>query len=137
MMRKPNGQFEGGTCVEKLLEEQGPMTMREIAEQLNVSVPLARSYVSYTKSTKKTIYVTTYRREVVAGHLYPRAVYALGTYHDAPKPPKLTKEEYTARHYAKKRKFVSSVFQLGTNTDARRTTTRKRPDLAKQPVADA
>ena len=110
------------------LEEFGPTTSLELAEQLGISRSYARACVSYCKKTKR-IYVHSYTRDEMSDRLYPRARYAAGNLPDAKKPKPLPEKEYRKRYRSKKSTFVSSVFNLGTSVEARRTTTRRRPDI--------
>ncbi len=120
------------TRVLTLIEDLGPMTAREIAEHMRITPSYARACVSYCRNTLNKLYVTKYLREEVAGHLYPRAVYALkvtGEEPDAKRPKPLTKRDYNNRVRAKKRGRVSTVFELAVPVDKRRMTSRKRPDV--------
>jgi hypothetical protein len=113
------------------IKEYGPMTSVQLSEELGVSRSYARACVAYCKR-KKLIYVLRYEREAVDGHLYPRAVYQLGNQPDARRLPRLSKRAYDQRHRDKKQARVASVFALGIPVDAKRVTTRKRPDAARQ-----
>lgn len=113
------------------IEEGGPMSSIELAEYLGWHISFARSAVAYCrKKEPKVLYIKSYSRNEDHGKLYPRAVYALGDLPDHPKPKKLKRKILNARHRAKKRKLISSVFELGEAVDTRRLTTRKRPDVA-------
>lgn len=113
----------------EVIADNGPLSSVELAEHLSVSRSYARACVSYCKKRKK-IYVLKYVREEVDGHLYPRAVYALGNEPDAKKMRRLSQKQCRDRHRAKKRVRVASVFDLAAPVDTRRLTSRKRPDVS-------
>lgn len=94
-----------------LLKELGPMTMREIADQLRIDLDRIRSFIGSTRQKKPgVIYIQSYRRDEDGGRLYPRAVWAAGNLPDAKRPPKLGHPEYNRR--ARKKKKVASIFHL-------------------------
>lgn len=96
-----------------LLTELGPMTMREIADQLKTDLDRIRSFVGSTRQKKPgVIYIQSYRRDEDGGRLYPRAVWAAGNLPDAKRPPKLGRPEYNRRSRKKKKKAVASIFHL-------------------------
>lgn len=118
-----------------VIREHGPMTSTQLAEELGVSRPYARACVAYCKKQKK-IFVLRYEREVVDGHLYPRAVYDLGNKPDARRLPPLPKHVCGKRYREKKEVRVASVFDLGKPVDLKRLTTKKRPDVARQKTSN-
>lgn len=94
-----------------LLKELGPMTMREIADQLRIDLDRIRSFIGSTRQKKPgVIYIQSYRRDEDGGRLYPRALWAAGNLPDAKRPPKLGHPEYNRR--ARKKKKVASIFHL-------------------------
>ena len=96
-----------------LLTELGPMTMREIADQLKIDLDRIRSFIGSTRQKKPgVIYIQSYRRDEELGRLYPRAVWAAGNLPDAKKPPKLGHPEYNRRARKKRKKAVASIFHL-------------------------
>lgn len=96
-----------------ILTELGPMTMREIADQLKTDLDRIRSFIGSTRQKKPgVIYIQSYRRDEDGGRLYPRAVWAAGNRPDAKKPPKLGHPEYNRRARKKRKKAVASIFHL-------------------------
>lgn len=96
-----------------LLAEHGPMTMRELADDIGIGADLLRCYVGSLRQRRPgVIYIHSYRRDEDGGRLYPRALWALGNKPDATRPPKLTHTEYNKRARAKARARVASVFHL-------------------------
>lgn len=96
-----------------LLTELGPMTMREIADQLKIDLDRVRNFIGATREKKQgVIYIQSYRRDEDGGRLYPRAVWAVGNLPDAERPPKLGRSEYNRRFKIKKKKAVASIFHL-------------------------
>lgn len=94
-----------------LLKEHGPMTARDLARDIGTSVANIRATLS---KYRPAWHVSGYRREVVDGRLYPRAMYRAGPGRDAAAPGPLSDGEYNRRYRAHKRAVVNSVFALGT-----------------------
>lgn len=94
-----------------LLCEHGPMTARDLARDIDTAVGNIRATLA---KYRDAWHVSGYRREVVDGRLYPRALYRAGPGRNAAKPGPLSPTEYNRRHRARKRAVVSSVFALGT-----------------------
>ena len=115
----------------KVIEEYGPLSARELADQLGISCPYGRAIVSYWKK-RKAIYISAYRRDTDGGALYPRGLYAVGNHVDARKPKPLSRLEYSRRHRHNKKMVACSVFTLAIPVDDRRLTNRKRPDAAER-----
>jgi hypothetical protein len=113
-----------------VIAELGPISSRELAEEINISYSYARKLVTFLKKEKR-IFIREYRRDEDGGKLYPRALYAAGGGKDAVKMKPLTNAEYAKRHKQNKRR-VSSVFDLGSVVDKRRLTTKKRPDVVER-----
>ena len=96
-----------------LLTELGPMTMREIADQLKTDINQVRCFIGSVRQKKPgVIYIQSYRRDEDGGRLYPRALWAAGNLPDAKRPPKLGHPEYNRRARLKKKKAVASIFHL-------------------------
>jgi len=100
-----------------LLQELGPMTARELAEQLKIKHV---NQIAAALQGSDHFHISGYRRDEDGGRLYPRALYAYGPGKDAKKPPKLGKQEYNRRAKEKMRKTVSSVWDLGIFYEDRR-----------------
>lgn len=100
-----------------LLQELGPMTARELAEQLKIKHV---NQIAAALQGCDNFHISGYRRDEDGGRLYPRALYAYGPGKDAKKPPKLSRQEYNKRSKAKMRKTVSSVWDLGIFYEDRR-----------------
>lgn len=100
-----------------LLQELGPMTARELAEQLKIKHV---NQIAAALQGCDHFHISGYRRDEDGGRLYPRALYAFGPGKDAKKPPKLSRQEYNRRSKAKMRKTVSSVWDLGIFYEDRR-----------------
>jgi len=77
-----------------LLQELGPMTARELAEQLKIKHV---NQIAAAIQGSDNFHISGYRRDEDGGRLYPRALYAYGPGKDANKPPKLSKQEYNRR----------------------------------------
>ena len=97
-----------------LLNEHGPMTAREIAEEMNISINavtaiLRRKYINQ----RDDWHIAGYRRDEDGGRLYPRALYMAGPGVNSPKPKPLSHHEYNKRARSKTKRRVASVFQLG------------------------
>lgn len=96
-----------------LLTEFGPMTMREIADQLKTDVDRIRCFIGSVRQKKPgVIYIHSYRRDEDGGRLYPRALWAAGNRPDAKRPPKLGHQEYNRRARLKKKTVVASIFHF-------------------------
>jgi len=100
-----------------LLQELGPMTARELAEQLKIKHV---NQIAAALQGCDNFHISGYRRDEDGGRLYPRALYAYGPGKDAKKPPKLSRQDYNKRSKAKMRKTVSSVWDLGIFYEDRR-----------------
>ncbi len=100
-----------------LLQELGPMTARELAEQLKIKHV---NQIAAALQGSDHFHISGYRRDEDGGRLYPRALYAYGPGKEAKKPPKLSRQEYNKRSKAKIRKTVSSVWDLGIFYEDRR-----------------
>lgn len=97
----------------KLLQEFGPMTQREIADQLDMGVDLVRGYIGALRQRKPgVLYIHSYRRDEDGGRLYPRALWAAGRRKDAERLPRLTKPEYNKRGKDKMRRRPASIFHV-------------------------
>lgn len=97
-----------------LLKQLGPMTQREIADQLGLDADLVRGYIGALRQQKPgVLYIHSYRRDEDGGCLYPRALYAVGKRKDAERLPRLTKAEYNKRGKDKMRLRPASIFHVG------------------------
>lgn len=93
-----------------LIQEHGPMTAREISEELSINHV---NQIAAALQGCENFHISGYRRDEDGGRLYPRALYAYGAGKDAKRPPKLGRKEYNRRSKEKMRKTVSSVWDLG------------------------
>ena len=94
-----------------LLRDHGPLTRREIAEELgNKAIASLASVMQQYRGT--LVHISGYRRDSDGGRLYPRALYKYGPGVDAKRPRPLPKAEYNKRARSKCKKMVSSVFDL-------------------------
>jgi hypothetical protein len=136
-MSKQAGQYER---VKQCIQDNQPITSRELYEYLpEYTDAQIRACVSSLRKINKVIYISGWIREGAAQNFRATAQYSMGQGVEPKKPPRLKRQVYRQRYLAKKKSFVSSVFELGVCLDDRRITTRKRPDVAerrqKQPVA--
>lgn len=100
------------------LEEQGPLSRAELAEILQIPSKEVGGMLTWLSKarpgTPKRIYVFGYVHDHPGARRYPRALYAIGTKKNAPKPPALTNTERTAKYYKKATRLtITSVFDLG------------------------
>jgi hypothetical protein len=100
-----------------LIKENGPMSAREIAQELKLDTP---NRVPAALQGSKEYHIYSYRRDEDGGRLYPRALYAYGPGRDAPKPKPLTKVDYNKRSKLKMKRTVTSVWDLGIPSRERR-----------------
>lgn len=104
-----------------LLQELGPMTARELAEQLKIKHV---NQIAAALQGRDNFHISGYRRDEDGGRLYPRALYAYGPGKDAKKPPKLSKQEYNRRALLKneirQRTFRTSTGLLLPHTNNER-----------------
>lgn len=100
-----------------LIKDNGPMTAREIAQELKLDNP---NRVSAALYGSKNYHIYSYRRDEDGGRLYPRALYAYGPGRNAPKPKPLTKVDYNKRSKSKMKHTVTSVWDLGIPSRERR-----------------
>lgn len=104
-----------------LLQELGPMTARELAEQLKIKHV---NQIAAALQGCDNFHISGYRRDEDGGRLYPRALYAYGLGKDANKPPKLSKQEYNRRALLKneirQRTFRTSAGLLLPHTNNER-----------------
>lgn len=74
----------------RMLEEEGPMTRSEICSRLSRAKDEVAAIVSRLNKRSpvagKRIYIKEYVYDMEGERMYPRAVYALGSAKDAPKP---------------------------------------------------
>lgn len=97
-----------------LLTASGPMTQRELAEELGLEIDLLRGYIGALRQRSPgVLYVHSYRRDEDGGRLYPRALWAVGNEPDAKRPKPLPKTVYNKRGKDKMKTRVASVFHLG------------------------
>lgn len=108
-----------------LLTELGPLTQREIADQLGMDIDDVRGYIGSLRQRRPgVLYVHSYRRDADGGRLYPRALWAAGDQPDAPRIRRLSKSEYNRRGKLAMKRRIASVFHLGmvnTNNAAKRS----------------
>lgn len=114
----------------RMLEEEGPMTRSEICSRLGRAKDEVAAIVSRlnkrTPVAGKRIYVKDYVYDMEGERYYPRAVYALGSAKDAPKPipdQKAVKRRYWARSQLKLK--ANSVFNLGLTRSQLRALKKK------------
>ena len=105
--------------VTRLLQGEGPLTIRDIARELGITPDHARGAIGKARASGQ-VHIAGYRRDSDGGRLYPRALWAAGQGVDAKKPPPLTELDYNRRHRQRKTRAISSVWQLGTPVDDRR-----------------
>lgn len=98
----------------QILTDLGPLTMREIADQLGQDIDTIRQSIgSLRNRTPGIIHIHSYRRDTDGGRLYPRALWAVGNKADAKRPPKLCRSEYNRRARVKRKSFLPSIFHIG------------------------
>jgi hypothetical protein len=117
------------------IEETGDVSIAEIFRGLKLfrTMEIARGTMSQLRNSKKLgdkcIYISGWRRDEdgVKGMVL-RPLYSVGPAGtpDAKKPKPLTNRERTARYYSKQKKFVNSVFSLGSPSYRRKTTARNQ-----------
>lgn len=138
--KKPNGLFES---VRRYIEENGPVMSRDIYGKVPFTDSSIRTAIHALHKIHGLVHIARWSRirNATGADYKSMALYMIGSGEDAPKPERLSMKVSRRRHRAKKRTqyIVNSVFSLGANLDDRRTTLRKRPDMAgkrqKQPVA--
>ena len=100
------------------LAELGPMTRAEIEVEIGIDKRFAGRLASALNHASpkfpKRIYIKTWIYEAEGARRYPRAVYAIGSRPDAPKPARDIAGA-KARYWAKRRDQMryASVFHLG------------------------
>jgi hypothetical protein len=107
----------GYSTVREVLQTCGPLTMREVAVYFpDVPYQSVGSVLSSMrrKVAVKQVYIHSWTREGI-GRTYLRAVYALGSKKDAPKPPLIPDSErcskYRQRMKVTKPDAARSVFE--------------------------
>jgi len=97
-----------------LLKEHGPMTAREIAEELDIpDVCAVRAALAYIPGGgPKDYHIAGYRRDNDGGRLYPRALYAAGPGEDAKKLKPLSSAECQRRWKKVRVHKAASVFEF-------------------------
>ena len=95
-----------------VLQDHGPLTMREIAAELQIDIDRVRCFIGSIRQKKDVIYIHSWRRDTDGGRLYPRALWAVGNLPDAPKPKKLGHLEYNRRARERRKTLVASVFHI-------------------------
>lgn len=96
------------------LTAHGPMTMREIAEELGADIDALRGFIGSIRQKKPgVIYIHSWRRDTDGGRLYPRALWAAGSHKDARRPQKLGRSEYNRRAREKRKACIPSIFHVG------------------------
>lgn len=112
----------------KALRELGPMTMRELVEQLDVPLRSVRCAIGKMRSPSRRaryrLRIVAWRRDEELGRLYPRAVWGLGDGPDAVKPRPLNNTEYCRRYRAAAAGRATSVFDLARHVLDPRTLRR-------------
>lgn len=94
------------------LREFGPMTTRDLAAHLGVTLHAVNRALKVLRATPRRVRVHSWTREADGSRQYLRAVHATGNKPDAPKPParKVTGAEHRA---VKNARFKSSsIFRL-------------------------
>jgi hypothetical protein len=124
--RKP-GSTWGNTTAEvlRMLEEYGPMTRAEICKQLGrdktaIAAVVSRLHKASTERPQR-IFIKAYVYDQEGERYYPRAVFALGSKKDAPRP-KRNVAAVRARYWARKTVLMkaNSVFHLGLSRETLR-----------------
>jgi hypothetical protein len=123
-------------AVEKFIEENQPVTVRDIYGHIPYTDASIRVAVSTLKTEKKKLYIDAWVWEEYGHMTRALAQYAFGDAPDAKKPPKRSLKQHQDRHRAKKAVRVNSVFALATPVDDRRLTNRKRPDRTRPHESD-
>lgn len=118
---KSSPQSQPQSMRQKILHSlsDGPLTMREIADQIGSDIDSVRCAIgSLRNRNPRILHIHSYRRDTDGGRLYPRAVWALGAGKDAKRPPKLTSSEYNKRAKTKRRVCLASIFHIGLVNDS-------------------
>ncbi|MEK6418437.1 MAG: hypothetical protein V4801_02455 [Burkholderia gladioli] len=89
-------------AIKAAIREHGPMTVQELAEELEKSIKTVGSCIASSRAGKKKhFYVISWRPQVgISGK--PAGVYSLGNRADAPKP--ITDRKATCARYYKQNK---------------------------------
>lgn len=96
------------------LQEHGPMTSREIAEETGLSANTVSTLVYKLKRAPRVIYIASYVEQSWDGlGVRPCPRYAVGKLRDASKPAPLTRGEADKRYREWQKKRVPSVFSIG------------------------
>lgn len=122
MPGKPPGWVVIGVL--ELLEQRGPMTRAAICRALGATKsdvsPVISRLNRTLKSLPRRIYITGYTYEDEGSAIaYPRAVYALGSAPNRPKPPRTPAAEVKRRSAQKAKTMVSSIFEYAMPRRAR------------------
>jgi hypothetical protein len=117
------------------VKETGDVSVAEIFRDLKLfrTMEIARGTMCQLRASKKLgdecIYISGWRRDEdgIKG-LVLRPLYSVGPAGtpDAKKPKPLTNKERVARYYSKQKKFVNSVFSLGSPSYRRKVTARNQ-----------
>lgn len=117
------------------VKETGDVSVAEIFRDLKLfrTMEIARGTMAQLRKSKKLgdecIYISGWRRDEdgIKGMVL-RPLYSVGPVGtpDAKKPKPLTNRERVARYYNKQKKFVNSVFSLGSPTYRRKVSLRRQ-----------
>jgi hypothetical protein len=115
------GLHKGGVAKRALdlIKAHGPMTAGEVGSELGVSTQYASARLCELRKLGHAR-IHSWRRDACDGALRARALYCAGAGRDATKPDPLPKLSSVARHTARRRGLVNSVFGLGVPVYRRR-----------------
>ena len=95
------------------LTEYGPMTSRELAEEINTDLRLVQGSLGWIRVERPNlIHIQGWRHEKTACRINLNAVYALGAKPDAKRPKAMSSSQKCKRWRQKKKFQIASVFHL-------------------------
>lgn len=102
-------------AIERALEEGGPATVARLAHELERDRRSIRTALNFMRDREGRVHISGYTRDLQPGRIVGRvaAVFALGSKKDAAHPGPMSAAETARRQRDKRRRVVSSVFQLG------------------------
>ena len=97
----------------KALTDHGPMTARDLAEEININLRLVQGALGWVRAEHPgTIYIQNWRHEKTASRLNMNAVYALGSKPDVKRPKSMSSSQKCKRWRQKQKFQIASVFHL-------------------------
>jgi hypothetical protein len=118
--QKKGKSLSNWRLIKQALEESGPMSAREIAEETNINLRLVQGVLGYVRTeTPNALYIIRWQHEQSPSRLNLNAVYALGSKPDAKRPKRMSSAQRSKRWRHKTKSQVASVFHLPTKMHRR------------------